>query len=78
MLYPDLPARQKALSWLQEIRAEQNTILSGWKQLGIKIKSAADSQALLELRKEFCRQKKCLDCDIGKFLLLPQDKQAGG
>jgi hypothetical protein len=70
-LYPDKSFRQKAISWMQEIRAEQNEILSKWKKLGIKIKSAAESQALLELKKEYCQQKKCLECDVGKYLLLP-------
>jgi hypothetical protein len=67
--YPDPSVRQKAISWLQEIRAERNVLLSGWKRIGMNIDSAAESQALLELKTEFCEQKKCLDCDIGKWLL---------
>ena len=59
---------------MQEIRAEQNKVLSGWKLLGIRIGSAAESQALLELKNEFCQQKKCLECDIGRYLLQPQEK----
>ncbi len=77
-IYPDKSIQQKAISWMQEIRAEQNEILSKWKQLGIKVKSAAESQALLELKKEFCQQKKCLDCDVGKSLLLPSGKNIPG
>jgi hypothetical protein len=56
---------------MQEIRAEENGILSEWKQHGIDIRSAAESQAILELKNEFCSQKKCLECNIGKWLLQP-------
>jgi hypothetical protein len=61
--------REKALRWLSEARAESNSMLTGWTRLGIVNKNAADSQALLELKKEYCDGKKCLDCAIGKLLL---------
>lgn len=74
MIHPDKSMQQKSLSWIQEIRAEQNEILARWKELGIKIKSAAESQALLELKKEYCQRKRCLECEVGKFLLLPREE----
>lgn len=37
---------------------ELHLFSSGWKLLGIRIGSAAESQALLELKNEFCQQKK--------------------
>ena len=74
MIHPDKSMQQKSLSWIQEIRAEQNEILTRWRELGIKIKSAAESQALLELKKEFCQRKRCLECEVGKFLLLPREE----
>jgi hypothetical protein len=61
--------REKALRWLSEAAPESNSILTGWTGLGIVNKNAADSQALLELKKEYCDGKKCLDCAIGKLLL---------
>ncbi|MFI5193804.1 MAG: DUF2851 family protein [Chitinophagales bacterium] len=76
-IHPDKPSCQKALRWMQEIPAEQNEILSRWKQLGMKIRSAAGSQALLELKNEFCQQKKCLECDIGNHLLRSSGKNTG-
>ncbi len=73
-IYQNKSYSEKALSWMQEIRAEQNGVLSGWKLLGIRMGSAAESQALLELKNEFCQQRKCLECDIGRYLLQPQEK----
>lgn len=54
---------------LENISPEKNTIISSWFALAIKAKSAADTQALLYLKKEYCSQKRCLDCAIGNAIL---------
>jgi hypothetical protein len=59
----------KALNWLEEIAPESNSITKGFKQLGIENKSAYDSQALIELKNEYCNAKKCLGCSVGTALL---------
>ena len=61
--------KQKALQWLEEIDAEINTVTKGFLHLDISCKSAFDSQALLELKANYCDKKKCLDCGIGNLLL---------
>lgn len=50
---------------LENIKPETNSIINNWKKLGFEIKNAADSQALLFLKKNMCNHKKCLDCAIG-------------
>ena len=47
--------------------------MDGWKRIGISVKKAAGSQALIELKKQFCDQRKCLECEIGKELLQPAE-----
>jgi hypothetical protein len=65
-----VPAYQeKALRWLEETRPEDNAVLTGWRRLGVPVTNAADSQALLELKKSYCNGRKCLDCAIGQRLL---------
>jgi hypothetical protein len=61
--------REKALRWLEELGPESNVIIKGWQRLGITAENAADSQALLELKKCYCNARRCLDCDIGRALL---------
>jgi hypothetical protein len=61
--------KEKALRWLEELRAEHNVLLSGWRRLGVNPVHAADGQALLELKKEYCDARRCLDCAIGAALL---------
>lgn len=61
--------KDKALQWLDAVAAEKNSITNGFKQTGITIKSAFDSQALIQLKNNYCSQKKCLDCAVGNKLL---------
>lgn len=61
--------QERALRWLQELKAERNVLLDGWRQLGVNPVHAADGQALLELKKEYCDARRCLDCAIGCALL---------
>lgn len=59
----------KGISLLSEIPAEENHIITMWKGLGIKVKSAFDSQGLIELYNGFCSKKRCINCNIGMQLL---------
>lgn len=55
----------RAGSFLEEIKAENNYITRMWDQCGMKAANAGDSQALIQLKKEYCDKKKCLYCRIG-------------
>ncbi|MBP6455315.1 MAG: DUF2851 family protein [Chitinophagaceae bacterium] len=59
----------KAIHWLEEMPAEKNTIIEKYKLLDVDIKTAYDSQAILELKKNYCSKKNCLNCVIGFRLL---------
>ena len=61
--------KHKALKWLEEIKAEKNTISKGFEALGINNKNAFDSQALLQLKNEYCEKKRCLECAVGNKLI---------
>ena len=51
------------------IPAEQNVIIEKFKIFGLQVNNVYESQALLELKKNYCDHKKCLDCAIGHFIL---------
>lgn len=59
----------RALELLQNIRAENNRIIKDWFDLGIKSTSAFDTQALIQLKNNYCNQKKCLNCQIGNVVI---------
>lgn len=61
--------KQKALRWLEETSAENNSITKRFQHLGIKNDNAFDSQALIELKNEYCDKKRCLECSIGNSIL---------
>lgn len=61
--------KDKALQWLNDIQAEDNQVIRSFRQCGIKAANAFESQALLELKHNYCDQKRCLDCAVGNALL---------
>ena len=61
----------KALQLLDQIKAEKNHIIGKFAGLDFPVKSALDSQALLQLKSNYCDQKKCLSCAIGGSILKP-------
>ncbi|MCI7071590.1 DUF2851 family protein [Bacteroides pyogenes] len=55
----------RALRFLDELKAEDNHIVRSWSAAGLAVTSAADSQALVQLRTAYCEQRKCLYCRFG-------------
>ena len=55
----------RAGRFLEELKAENNHIIRSWRDAGLPVGSAADSQALIQLRKEYCDKRKCLFCRFG-------------
>lgn len=58
-----------AIRLLEECKAENNSIVRQFTNIGITPNSAAQSQALLQLKRKYCESKKCLNCNIGNQLL---------
>lgn len=54
---------------MQELKPEKNNIISKYSALGIKVKNAMDSQALLTLKNEYCQPLQCLECTVGLVVL---------
>ncbi|MBD9092915.1 MAG: DUF2851 family protein [Bacteroides oleiciplenus] len=55
----------RATRFLESLKAEDNHIIRQWSGAGLHVSTAADSQALLQLRKEYCDKKDCLRCRFG-------------
>jgi predicted nucleic acid-binding protein len=68
--------KDKALQWLGQITAEKNIITKGYAALGVEVKTALDSQALIQLKNYYCNHKRCLECAVGnKILKAPSSPQ---
>jgi hypothetical protein len=59
----------RSLKLLENLPNEENNIIADFDVLGVKINTAFESQALLELRNNYCNFKKCLQCGIGNKIL---------
>lgn len=56
---------ERAFALLEEVKAERNHITRSWEKAGLQVPSAADSQALIQLRKHYCDRRDCLRCRFG-------------
>jgi len=60
---------EKAITLLENLPAEQNSITNTWLQLGFKNNNAFDSQASIELFNNYCDKRRCLECSIGTHIM---------
>lgn len=65
----DTDLAEKALTLLESLPAEFNSITREWAQYGLHANDALRSQSLIHLKKNYCDQRKCLSCRFGHHLL---------
>lgn len=56
---------EQAMRLMENIPAENNTIVRQWRVLGQEVKNAADTQALLHLYQNYCQHHECINCEVG-------------
>jgi len=59
----------KAISLLESLPPEKNHITQIYSGLSLKNKTAADSQAFLQLNQGYCVPRNCLYCSVGHYIL---------
>ncbi|MCL2561503.1 MAG: DUF2851 family protein [Rikenellaceae bacterium] len=65
----DETLKDTALELLEKIVCEDNSIVNGWRAGGVRMESAFDSQAVLQLNNEFCLRDLCHRCTIGRRVI---------
>ena len=60
---------ERALKFLEIIKPERNMITKRFEKLKIPLNNAADSQAIIQMKREYCEPRKCLFCRIGHQML---------
>ena len=55
----------RGMEILESIKWESNATIRKWKGMGIHLKSAMDSQGIMQLEKNYCSEKRCYDCPAG-------------
>jgi hypothetical protein len=59
----------RSVELLEALPPEDNQIIKQWQSLGLPVENAYDTQALIQLKNEYCNKKRCLECQIGAKLL---------
>lgn len=65
----DEAMKEKAIRVLGEVKPEKNSIISRWVNAGMEVKSAFDTQALIDQYNSFCLKKQCLSCPVGAEII---------
>ncbi|MEK9613403.1 MAG: DUF2851 family protein [Flavobacteriaceae bacterium] len=60
---------QDLFEWATQIPSEHNRILDSFTKLGVPIINASSSQSLIHLFKNYCSNRKCLNCRVGFQLM---------
>ena len=61
--------QEKAVDVLMATGVEKNAVTRKWKDFEMPLRTAADSQSLLELQKMYCTPRRCIHCAIGCHLI---------
>ncbi len=61
--------KERAIQLLDAIKPEKNNIIEKWEMLQPQIDSAAQTQALIHLKQNYCDNRKCLYCAVGAAIL---------
>ncbi|MCW3114105.1 MAG: hypothetical protein JWR18_2501 [Segetibacter sp.] len=67
--HADAIIKDKALEWLAELSPEKNTITQKWTNFQVTNNNALESQGLIELKNNYCSQRRCLECAVGNTVL---------
>ena len=67
----------RAFEFLEQLKAEDNHITRTWKSVGLNVDNAGDSQALIQLKNEYCDRRDCLRCRFG-YEYLKGKREADG
>lgn len=62
--------KEELIEIIEQIKPEKNNIVDRFSSLGISFKSAMDSQAIIQLKRSYCNQNKCLNCQFGNAILI--------
>lgn len=69
MSHNDYDMTERAMGLWEQAPAENNRYVRRWHNAGIDCTCAADSQAIIQLSREYCERGRCMECRFGHSLL---------
>ena len=67
--YQGTDKTEDLLDLMKQLKAESNAVISKFNTIGIPTENTFQTQALLQLKKNYCEMNRCLQCQIGIYLL---------
>ena len=61
--------QERAIAWLEMMEPERNFITNMFTHAGLDCKNAFSTQAVIQLRRNYCEARKCIYCRFGHRLL---------
>lgn len=61
--------KERAIGLLEKIKCEKNYITRGWQKGGVVMESSFDSQAIIQLNNEYCKESLCWRCPVGRRVI---------
>lgn len=59
-----------AIALMEDLPPEKNSVTDRWRKNGLNAENAFESQSILYLYKQYCKAKRCLECQIGNYVIL--------
>lgn len=56
--------KERSLGILEKLEPEDNLIIRKFRKMGVNVRNAQQSQALLHLYKSYCKKRNCLNCRV--------------
>ena len=69
MVYSGSIRLESISKFARDLNAENNKIVSGFEKIGINAADGLTSQAMIELKSNYCDKNECLQCQIGNKIL---------
>ncbi len=61
--------QEELIALISQIKPEKNTIITKYNTLKPKATNAMNTQALIQLKSEYCEKHACLQCEVGNWLI---------
>jgi hypothetical protein len=65
----DFELKERIVVLMEQLPPENNSIIRNWSHAGVMVGNAADTQALIQLYRNYCEPKNCLRCRVGHAVL---------
>lgn len=60
---------ESVLAWYEQLKPEGNRMIRLWEACGVVPQHAGDSQALIQLKSNYCDRRRCLHCRFGYYFM---------